>query len=581
MNIGDTWKGWTVDSVIGEGSFGSVYRIVREEFGHVYESALKVIRVPQSSAELASLREEGLSSESITLYYQGVIKDIVSEISIMSRLRGNSNIVSYEDHEVVELGNEFGWNIFIRMEMLTPLYTYIKDHPLSEKDVVGLGIDICRALEVCQHFSIIHRDIKPENVFVSSQGTFKLGDFGIAKQLDKTTQALSKKGTYTYMAPEVYREEPYGATVDTYSLGIVLYRFLNDGRTPFMPPADQPIRFQDKDRATAKRMMGEPLPPPSGAQPALSKVILKACAFAPENRYASAAEMRQDLEALYPDEFKAAAGAGSMEWSDDPTLAWDVALADYDEVTLPWETPVETSATAAVSPSKDRKSTGKIIGIIAAAAVIAVAGFFIYTNAGKVDVPYTVGFEEDEAQAAIEAAGLIYTESREFSEDIKQGTVISQSTAEGDSLKEGSEVSVVVSRGTPVTPPDAMRKTPERAQKNIEAAGFAFKNAGEEYSYEVSSGYVCRQTPSADEDAEEGQTITVWISKGPASKTVPDVTGMSPDKARATLQENGLRIQVYNEHSDEVPSGQIITQHPEAGEVVDENTLVVVKVSIG
>lgn len=579
MNIGDTWKGWTVDSVIGEGTFGSVYRIVREDFGHVYESALKVIRVPQSSTELASLKEEGMSDESITLYYQGMIEEIVSEISIMSKLRGNSNIVSYEDHKVVELENEFGWNIFIRMEMLTPLYTYIKDHPMSEKDVVKLGIDICRALEVCQHFSIIHRDIKPENIFVSSQGTFKLGDFGIAKQLDKATQALSKKGTYTYMAPEVYREEPYGATVDTYSLGIVLYRFLNDGRTPFMPPADQPIRFQDKDRATAKRMLGEPLPPPSGAQPALSDIILKACAFAPEDRYSNARDMRLALEALYPDEFRTLSGTAEMDLSDDPTLAWDPASDDSDEVTLPWNAASDTSAAA--SGGKGKKISGRIIAAVAAAAVVLFAGYFIYSNMGKIDVPYTVGLAEDEAQSAVESAGFIYTENREFSEDVNQGVVISQSTAEGDSLKEGSEVTVVVSRGKPVETPDAMRTSEDRSQKIIESAGFVFQLAGEEYSYEVTSGYVCRQEPGAGEDAEAGQTIKVWISKGPAQKTVPDVTGMTPDKARAALQEVGLRIMVTSMHSDKVPSGQIMSQDPVPGTVVDENSLVRVTVSIG
>ena len=581
MNIGDTWKGWTVESVIGEGTFGSVYRIVREEFGHVYESALKVIRVPQSSAELASLREEGMSDESITLYYQGMIEEIVSEISIMSKLRGNSNIVSYEDHKVTELDGEFGWSIYIRMEMLTPLYTYINDHPMSEKDVVKLGIDICRALEVCQHFNIIHRDIKPENIFVSAQGTFKLGDFGIAKQLDKASQALSKKGTYTYMAPEVYREEPYGATVDTYSLGIVLYRFLNDGRTPFMPPAGQPIRFQDKDKATARRMLGEQLPPPSGAQPALSDIILKACAFAPGDRFSNATEMRQALESLYPDEFRTVSGAAEMDWSDDPTLAWDPSGED-EEVTLPWKEAAASQAPANAPPdNKSNKSHGKLFGIIAAAAAVLVAGYFIVSNLGKVTVPYTVGLSEDEAQAAIEEAGFVYAENREFSEDIDQGTVISQSAAKGESLKEGSEINVVVSRGEALEVPDTLRKTKETAKKRIEAGGFVYKLGGDEYSIDVASGYVCRQDPGIEENAEAGQTITVWVSKGPDHKTVPDVTGMTPDKARAALQEFGLRISVGSEHSDSVPSGQIISQDPAPGETVDEGTIVRVNVSIG
>ena len=167
MDIGSTWKDWTIESLIGEGSFGKVYKIVRKESKHTFESALKVIRVPQSSAEVASLKGEGMNDADITSYYQSVVEEIVKEIALMSKLRGISNIVSYEDHEVVELEDDFGWEINIRMELLTPLYEYIKEHPLTEKGIVMLGVDICRALEICQHFNIVHRDIKPENIFVN------------------------------------------------------------------------------------------------------------------------------------------------------------------------------------------------------------------------------------------------------------------------------------------------------------------------------------------------------------------------------------------------------------------------------
>ena len=119
-----------------------------------------------------------------------------------------------------------GWDILIQMELLTPLNQYIRDHVVTRQDVIRLGIDLCKALELCQKYNIIHRDVKPENIFISETGDFKLGDFGIARTVEKTTSGLSKKGTYTYMAPEVYKGEAYGTTVDIYSLGIVLYRLL-------------------------------------------------------------------------------------------------------------------------------------------------------------------------------------------------------------------------------------------------------------------------------------------------------------------------------------------------------------------
>lgn len=305
MKIGDVWNGWTVDSFIGEGSFGKVYRVVRKEFGHTYESAIKVIRIPQSKAEEEAIRNEGMTDESITAYYRSVISDIVSEFSLMSDLRGNSNIVSYEDHCVKELEDSFGWEIVIRMEMLTPLYEYLRNHTLTVHDVVRMGIDLCKALETCQRFNIIHRDIKPENIFVSKQGNFKLGDFGIARQMEKTSSGMSKKGTYSYMAPEVYKGFQYNATVDIYSLGIVLYRFLNNNRAPFLPPYPAPILYADKENAIYRRMSGETIPAPCNAGERLAAVILKACSFNPKDRYESPREMRRALESIERSEAEA------------------------------------------------------------------------------------------------------------------------------------------------------------------------------------------------------------------------------------------------------------------------------------
>jgi serine/threonine-protein kinase len=182
-----------------------------------------------------------MDEDSLTSYYQGVVEDIVSEVALLSQFKGHSNIVSYEGHTVTPLEDSFGWLICIRMELLTPLYEYLREHAMTQRDVIRLGTDICTALEVCEQNNIIHRDIKPENIFHSRFGTFKLGDFGIAREMERTSAGMSKKGTYSYMAPEVYRGEAYDFTVDIYSLGIVLYRLLNNNRTPFLPPAPQPI----------------------------------------------------------------------------------------------------------------------------------------------------------------------------------------------------------------------------------------------------------------------------------------------------------------------------------------------------
>ena len=299
------WSGWKLDRMLGEGSFGKVYRIERENFGHIYEAALKVITIPQSQAEVRSAINDGMDEFGITAYFQSIVEDIVEEFALMSQLKGNTNIVSYEDHAVVPHGDGIGWDIFIRMELLTPLFDYLRKYKLSIRDVICLGIDMCNALEVCQKYNIIHRDIKPENIFVSDLGKYKLGDFGIARQMEKTSFALSKKGTYSYMAPEVYKGEEYNSNVDIYSLGIVLYRFLNNNRTPFLPPYPEPLRSSDRERASVMRMGGTPIPKPCNAEGRLAEIVLKACSYDPKERYESAVEFRNALESVLYDEKEA------------------------------------------------------------------------------------------------------------------------------------------------------------------------------------------------------------------------------------------------------------------------------------
>lgn len=298
-NAGDTVLGnWKLSRLIGEGSFGRVFEAVREDFGTTYKAAIKIITIPQRQSEIKSARAEGMDEKSVNAYFRSFVEEIVREFALMSRLKGTANVVSYEDHTVIPHQGTIGWDIIIRMELLTPLLDHTSTKTFTRQDVIKLGIDICRALELCQKFNIIHRDIKPENIFISDLGDYKLGDFGIARTIEKTTSGLSKKGTYTYMAPEVYREGAYGSSVDIYSLGIVLYRLLNDNRAPFLPEYPAPITHSDREASLAKRISGAKLPEPKNADGRLAEIVLKACAYDSKDRYSSPMQMREELEAI-------------------------------------------------------------------------------------------------------------------------------------------------------------------------------------------------------------------------------------------------------------------------------------------
>ena len=190
----DVFGKWRIERKIGEGSFGTVYEIHREDFGQVYRAALKVITVPQSDAEFQSALDEGMSRTQAEEYFYSVVEDIVREFAIMAKLKGTANVVSYEDHAVIRHKDGVGWDILIRMELLNPLLPDAYQHPMARRDIIRLGIGICKALELCQKYNVIHRDIKPENIFVSDNGDYKLGDFGIARTIERTMSGLSKKG---------------------------------------------------------------------------------------------------------------------------------------------------------------------------------------------------------------------------------------------------------------------------------------------------------------------------------------------------------------------------------------------------
>lgn len=289
---------WYVESKIGEGSFGKVYRIERKELGTVYTSALKWISIPQDEAEVKQLRYDGMDDASISNYYCELAGKLTNEMRIMDLLKGRSCIVSYEDHRIKQKAGQIGYDIFIRMELLTCLNDYMQTHEFSQTMVIRLGIDLCEALKLCQKYNIIHRDIKPGNIFVTDTGDFKLGDFGIARQLKQTATGLSKKGTYDYMAPEMYKENPYGSSVDIYSLGIVMYKLLNGGRLPFLPLVPNMITFSEKEKSLVRRMSGEQMPMPQHAKGRLGEIVLKACAYDPKNRYSNPGLMRDELQAI-------------------------------------------------------------------------------------------------------------------------------------------------------------------------------------------------------------------------------------------------------------------------------------------
>ena len=290
------WKnyGYEITEKLGEGISGSVYKLVKNK-GEADEeiSALKMISWTLNKKMV--YREYGNDWVKARRDFTQFFNDKVAhEVSRLESFAGAENIVQIKGSCLEKMPEENFWKLYIQMEYLEDFTEYLgknymeKNETMDAEEVIRFGIEICSALEICHEKGIIHRDIKPDNLMVSKEGQFKLGDFGIAREPISGTMTVA--GTPDYMAPEVKETTIYDKTADIYSLGLVLYYLSNDFRLPFADVADPEERINRRMKKDAV------LPEPENAFADMRKLILKACAYDPKDRYQSAGEMKRALE---------------------------------------------------------------------------------------------------------------------------------------------------------------------------------------------------------------------------------------------------------------------------------------------
>ncbi|MDO4632794.1 MAG: leucine-rich repeat protein [Eubacteriales bacterium] len=293
------WPDWQIVRLLGSGTFGRVYEAEKKNDGFVSHAAVKVMSIPAQRQEVYELKASGMSDPEIDRHFLQTAKKLNNEIAFMEQLKSAANIVSIYDSAIVRSENGIGYELFMRMELLTDLNSYfysVRNGQVTVKDVIKVGCDICSALSACEKKNIIHRDIKTSNILVSEYGDYKLSDFGVSRHKEHTQTYMSMQGTYHYMAPEVFRRDRnYDHTVDIYSLGLVLYRLLNYGKIPFIDPFGPIPSADEMEEAQRRRMTGEALPNPALGGKELAAIIRKASSYRPEERFQRAEDMREAL----------------------------------------------------------------------------------------------------------------------------------------------------------------------------------------------------------------------------------------------------------------------------------------------
>ena len=309
------WPEWKIVRELGYGGNGTVFEIRRDN----ESSALKVISIPKGQKKLTEVQKqenlrngvpptESLFSEPWSMHqperapsgqqtterFDSIKREVMKEYEVMADLKGCKNIVKCEDRKAIQHDDGFGWDVFIRMELLTPLTEWLGMVPTDDV-VLRIAADLCNALVFLNQKGMVHRDVKPTNIFVAQDGTYKLGDFGITRSVEelKTSGVI---GTYDYMPPEVLKGAQADAASDLYSLGMALYWMLNERRLPFcssVHPGEEELEC-----ARDQRLRGVPIPEPLHGGPGLKSIVMKAISFAPAERYRSASELSAEVNHL-------------------------------------------------------------------------------------------------------------------------------------------------------------------------------------------------------------------------------------------------------------------------------------------
>lgn len=435
---------------------------------------------------------------------------------------------------------------------------------LLPRRAVEIAADVAAALSVAHRAGLVHRDIKPGNILLAPDGTVKVTDFGIARAWDDSqelTRTGAVMGTATYFSPEQAQGSTADERSDVYSVGVVLYEMLA-GAPPFR--GDNPM-------AVAYQHVSSPPSPPSAANhdvPAsLDGIVLTAMAKAPEERYQTAEEMRQDLWAALqgrpPTATAPAAAAGMAVVSEDaPTRMMTQAVP-------PATAPPDQGYRVLEEPPSSNLAF--VVGTFALLITLGVLVWLVFdllsgtdtTVPESVEVPTVVGLSAADAIRALDQVDLLGIPEEVNDDSVEPGIVVRSDPEEGETVDPGTEVTLFVSAGAgTVDVPFLEGLERAAAEETIRSNNFAVGNVTEEPSDTVQEGIVIRQSPPPNTPVQPGSAIDLVISTGPESVTLENLEGLTEREATARLDTLGLTYVFETEFSDEIERGRVIRTDP-------------------
>ncbi|ROR92954.1 Stk1 family PASTA domain-containing Ser/Thr kinase [Nocardioides aurantiacus] len=504
--------------------------------------------------------------------------DLASDSTFQARFRREAqSAASLNDPSIVSVydtGEEMatdGSNVaqpYIVMEYVAgrTLRDVVRDgRKILPERALEITSGVLRALDYSHRAGIIHRDIKPGNVMLTPAGNVKVMDFGIARAVSDAsstmTQTAAVVGTAQYLSPEQARGESVDSRSDVYSTGCLLYELLT-GRPPFV--GDSPV-------SVAYQHVREQAQPPSALDedltPEIDAIVMKSLAKDLDERYPSAAAMKDDIDrylAGKPVEAPAVAAAATTYLpTAGPATRVTTQQQDDDE-----------------APERKRRWP-LVLGLLALLAAI-VAGVLLLprladTGPEQVPVPSVTGMTRQQAERTITQAGLEVGEvTRSESEQVARGRVISQDPQASDQRDAGSAVDFQVSLGPPqITLPDVVGDDKNEAADALRAEGVRVVLS--ERGSDEPADRVVEMQPPAGTDVAEDSRVTLFWSDGP--EQVPEVVGLAEAEARRRIEAAGFEVSVVNDSTTEAERGTVLQQAPPAGQDASAGSTVTIVVS--
>jgi len=476
---------------------------------------------------------------------------------------------------------------------------------LSPSQALVVGLDTCKALDVIHRQGLVHGDIRPSTLVFGDDERLRVTDVGYGNVVGDALwaeRAHVSNALAMYASPELAEFGVHGPKGDVYALCLTLLESMK-GTVPFAG---------DSTVATLSNRVGRLMPVSADLGP-LAAVLERAGRPLPEDRYSAAEFGRALVQAAeklprpapinLPNFGLFGDPSGSMTRPNLPPPVPAVAPpkpAPETTVYVPTAEEMVAAQTPAPPPveppfddePQEHRHRGRwLIPIVLLLAAIAggVAYFATRDRTHTYQVPQLAGLTEAEALNQISGFDWDTVVTREASDEVAQGVVIRSEPGEGTELEQNKPFELFVSTGpAPRVLPELVGMTLDEATTTLQQLDLVLQQGDPVFDETVPEGTVISWMVPDQPGLKAGGTVTpgttvqVVLSAGPAPRVVPDLTGMTPEQATATLDPLGLVLaQLDPEFSDTVASGLIARQDLPKGTSVDRGAVVSVVVSKG